>query len=97
MFNKRLEGVAREAARLRYDNPEEYREYLAAKKEAAKRLGFSGTLPSNSLIHQYYHEIANVFEGEENRVKLLKEMLRQFAALKTKVIDNENTMSQKKR
>jgi len=74
MFDKRLEAVAKEAARLRYDNPEEFREYLAAKKEAAKKLGFTGILPPNSLIHQYYHEIADVFEGKENREQLLYDM-----------------------
>lgn len=71
---KRMEMVAREAARLRYDNPEEYREYITAKKEAARRLCMDGYLPPNSLIHKYYHEIADVYEGQENREGLLREM-----------------------
>ena len=67
------ERVAREAARLRYDESESYREYYHAKREAARRLGFD-VLPANKDIFAYYQEIADFREGKEARVERLRQM-----------------------
>ena len=67
------ERVAREAARLRYDEPDLYREYIHAKREASKRLGLD-VLPDNKSIFMYYQEIADMREGREERLVLLKKM-----------------------
>jgi predicted nucleotidyltransferase len=73
ILRKDVEGVAREAARLRYEEPDQYREYLHAKKEAAKRLGVK-SFPSNRWVYKFYHEIADIYEGKENREAQLFEM-----------------------
>jgi len=68
-----IERVAREAARLRYEEPELYREYYHAKREAARRLNVS-VIPSNKDIFIFYQEIANMREGKDDRAKRLIEM-----------------------
>jgi len=74
MANDLIENrVALEAARLRYDNPEEFREYYQAKREAAKRFNVD-ILPSNKLIYQYYQDIADTKEGKEQRQQRLRKM-----------------------
>ena len=68
------ERVAREAARLRYEEPESFREYYHAKREAARRIGTPDVLPSNRDIFTFYQEIANFREGYEARMERLRLM-----------------------
>jgi predicted nucleotidyltransferase len=65
--------IAMEAARLRYEEPDLYREYIHAKRSAAYRLN-SDIIPTNKEVYECYQEIADAREGKEERQQRLKAM-----------------------
>jgi len=70
-YNPKKERLAHEAARLLYE--EGYRDYQAAKKKAAERLGLKNNKanqPNHLEIHHALKQYANLFATDENKQHL---------------------------